>query len=152
LLSFGAPAILVSAFPALAAVSGAIRSVVLSAAIVGTIALIGRELPRRWMLVAMGFLLAFALLPGDVRTSGEFVLSYSIALLTIAGAAAVCLWFARDNYLAYAILLWVVALRGPLADLYGNARPAHFWAVVAILIAGILWALLPASHVKPRPS
>jgi membrane protease YdiL (CAAX protease family) len=152
LLSFGAPTLIVSAVPALAAVSGAIRGVVLAAAVLGTLALIVRWLPRRWMLAPMGLLLAFALLPTDVRTPGEFALGYAVALLTIAGAAVVCFWFARDNYLAYAVILWVVALRGPLGELYGNTRPLHLGIVTAILLGGVLWALVPMLSTKPRES
>jgi hypothetical protein len=150
LLSFGAPTLIVSAVPALAAVSGAIRSLILYAALLGTITLIVRGLPRRWLLAPLGLLLAFAFLPGDIRTPGEFALSYTMALLALAGAAAVCFWFARDNYLAYAVILWVIALRGPLGELYGNTRPVHFGTVVAILVAGVAWALLPIFAVKTR--
>jgi hypothetical protein len=152
LLSFSAPTLIVSALPALAALGGAIRSLVLSAAILGAIALIVSRLPQRWMLTPAALLLAFALIPADVRTPGEFALAYTLALLSIAGAAAVCFFFARDNYLAYAAILWVVSLRGPLNELYGNTRPVHFWTVAAILTAGVAWALIPISHARPRES
>ena len=149
LLSVSAPTLIVSAVPALAAVSSAIRSVLLAAALLGTIVLIIRALPKRWMLAPVSLLLAFVLIPGDVRTPGEFALSYSTALLAVIGAAIVCLYFARRNYLAYAAIFWVFALRGPLSDLYGNSRSAHFWTLAAILVAGLLWALLPFST-KPH--
>ena len=40
-----------------------------------------------------------------VRTPGELALQYGIALLTGAGALLFCYRFARDNYLAYAVVL-----------------------------------------------
>jgi hypothetical protein len=100
---------------------------------------------------------AFALVPGDVRTPGEFALQYAIALLVVGVAAVGCLYFARGNYLAYAVILWVVSLRGPLGELYGNTRPVHFWSVVTILLAGVLWALVPMgsrreAQMDPLPS
>ena len=97
-----------------------------------------------------GLLVAVVLVPGDVRTAGEFALAYFVALLAIAAAAAVFFWFARDNYLAYAAILWVLALRGPLSELYGNARPIHFWTLTAILLAGVAWAFLPVFGAKAR--
>ncbi len=144
LLSFGPPTLIASAVPALAAATGAIRSVVFFGAVLGTIGLIVRRLSKPWMAAAMGLLLAIATMPGDVRTPGEFALEYGMALMTVAGAAAICAYFARNNYLAYAVILWVMALRGPLGELYGNTRPGHFWVLLAILSGGLLWALLPA--------
>jgi hypothetical protein len=125
---------------------------VLSAALLGTAVLVVRRLPKRWMLAPAALFLAFALIPGDVRTPGEFALSFALALLTVVAVAAVCFFFARRNYLAYAVILWVIALRSPLGELYGNARPVHFWIVAAILLAGLAWALLPISKVHARES
>jgi membrane protease YdiL (CAAX protease family) len=143
LLSVGAPALIVSAAPALAALAEAIRGILIYAALLVTVVVIARGMPRRWMLAPAALLVAFALLPADVRTPGELALHYALALLTVAAAAAFCYYFGRRNYLAYAVVFWTMALRGPLSELYGNARPVHFWALVAILIAGLLWALVP---------
>jgi hypothetical protein len=48
-------------------------------------------------------------LPNDVRTPGEFLLHYVISLTTAAAGIAFCWFFARRNYLAYALVLWLMA-------------------------------------------
>jgi hypothetical protein len=55
--------------------------------------------------------------------------------------------FARGNYLAYALVFWALSLRGPLAELFGTSLPAmqvQGWIIVAVLTAGVVWAVLPA--------
>ena len=58
-----------------------------------------------------------------------------------------CLWIARRNYLAYVLLLWMIALRSPMMQLFGNANPAlqiQGWALAGVLAVSILWAVWPA--------
>ena len=55
-----------------------------------------------------------------MRTPGEFALQYGMALVGIAALAAFCVFFARNNYLAYAVALAAWAMRAPLAELFGN--------------------------------
>jgi hypothetical protein len=65
----------------------------------------------------------------------------------VAAAAAFCRWFARDNYLAYALVLWLFALRGAIAELLGNPMPGltlQARIVVAAAAAGVGWAIAPA--------
>jgi hypothetical protein len=152
LFSMDAPELIVSAAPAAAAIAEALRATLTNAAMLGVITLIAARLPKRWMMALMGLLGGFTMLPPDVRTAGEFALHYGIALLTVAAAAAFVICFARSNYLAYALVLWVLALRGPLAELSGADIPAlriHAWAVAGAMGLAIVWALLPAAKRKP---
>ena len=144
LLDFGPPVLIVNRIPVLAAVTGAIRTILFDAAVLGVIVLVFRRLRQPWMRIALLPLLAFVRMPGGFHTPAEFAFEYSIALLAVSTAALIVYAFARRNYLAYAAILWLVALRGPLAELYGNTKPVHFWTLLAILIAGLLWAIVPA--------
>jgi hypothetical protein len=99
------------------------------------------------MLVPLGLLLAFAMLPVDVHTPGEFVLHLGLGCLAVAAAMTFCFRFARGNYLAYALALLVLALRGPLTDLYSNGIPGlsvQGGIVAAVLGVVILWAIVPS--------
>jgi membrane protease YdiL (CAAX protease family) len=146
LFSIGTPNLVASAVPALAALAESARAVLLDAAVLSVIVLMLRWLPRRWMLVPAGLLAVFAMLPGDIRTPGEFALAYVTAAVPLACAAWFCLRFARANYLAYALVLWLFALRPRLAELFGNSNPALIaqgWIVAGIFGATLIWALLP---------
>ena len=111
-----------------------------------------RMLPRRWMLAPLTLLAACALVSGDVRTFGEFALEYLLALAGIACSLAFCAWFARNNYLAYALVLGLLGAIPALSELLqsGNAGlEMQGWIVVAVVVAAIAWAvalgLLPSA-------
>jgi hypothetical protein len=147
ILSIGSPDLIVSTAPALASITNAVRSTIFSAAMVGTVALIARRLPKGWMKLLAGLVAVFILMPTDIRTPGELGFEYAFALLTGVGALLFCYRFARDNYLAYAIVLWVLSLRGPIGELFGTSLPAmqmQGWVIVAVLAASVLWAIFPA--------
>ncbi|HEY2018739.1 MAG TPA: CPBP family intramembrane glutamic endopeptidase [Bryobacteraceae bacterium] len=147
LFSIGSPDLIVSAAPWAAAIAGAVRATIVNAALLGTAALVVRRLRKPWMAVASLLLAVFAILPLDVRTPGEFALHYAMALATGAAAAAFCWIFARRNYLAYVLVLWTLALRGPLAELFGNPIPAlevQASLVAGVLAASIVWLVFPA--------
>ena len=62
-----------------------------------------------------------------------------------------CLCFARKNYLAYALVLWAMALRPAMKELFGNANPAlerQGWMVAGVLALSVVWALAPALRRK----
>ena len=146
LFSIGSPDLIVNTAPALVAFADAVRSTIFYGAMVATIALIVGRLSRGWMKPLMGLLAVFILLPLDIRTPGELALQYGIALLTVVGALLFCKKFARNNYLAYALVLWALSFRGPLGELFGTSIPAmHLqgWIVVAVLGASVVWVLLP---------
>jgi hypothetical protein len=86
-------------------------------------------------------------LPSEVRTPGEWALHYTISLATAAAAIAFCWFFARRNYLAYALVLWLMALRTPMMQLFGSGNSAlemQAWLIAAIMAATLVWALAPA--------
>jgi hypothetical protein len=139
LFSISSPNLIVSAAPAVAATASAVRSTIVYGAVLGIIALMARRAPR----VALALLLAFAMVSTDVRTAGEFALEYAGALAAVAAAAAFCLWFARGNYLAYMLALWAIAMRGPLAEFFGNGLTVQGWVLVGVAVAAAMWAVAP---------
>ena len=147
LFSMGNPNLIVNTAPALAAIAGAVQSTVVSAAFLGLVVLLVRRLPRSWMVWPAGAIALFAQLPLDIRTPGEFALQYGLALATVAASVAFCIWFGRTNYLAYALVFWALALRGPLAELFGTpiaSLQVQGWFVAAALAAAVIWAVGPA--------
>jgi membrane protease YdiL (CAAX protease family) len=153
LFSIGSPDLIVSAVPALAAVSGAIRSVLIFGAALAAAVLVVSRLRSRWMVVALSAVAPFLLLPLDIRTPGEFALQYTLAALSLTATVVLCRYFARGNYLAYALVLWLLVLRAPLGDLLGNPYPAYQIQGFLLAFAGldaVAWAILPAFRKEPR--
>jgi membrane protease YdiL (CAAX protease family) len=147
LFSIGSPDLIASALPALAAAAGAVRSILIYGAALATAALILERLKSRWMVAAAAVLTPFLMLPLDIRTPAEFALQYAGACLTVATMVVFCRYFACGNYLAYALVLWLLALRGPLGDLLGNPYPAYVLQGRVLALAGgatVLWAVVPA--------
>jgi hypothetical protein len=147
LFDIGIPDLIVSRAPALAAVAGAARSVLMNAATLAFIAIVIKKLPKRWMLVPLALAALTVNLAGDIRTPGEFTLEYAMAAIWAGCAVLFCLLFARKNYLAYALVLWTMALRPAITELFGNANPAlerQGWMVAAVLAVSVVWAVAPA--------
>ena len=95
------------------------------------------------MRYAAALLALCATVPGEVRTPGEFVLHYTISLAMAAAGIAFCWFFARRNYLAYALVLWLMALRTPMMQLLGTGNPAlqmQGYLIAAIMAATLIWA------------
>jgi membrane protease YdiL (CAAX protease family) len=146
-LSIGAPDLIVSAAPALAALATAVRNVLIDAAILGLLTLLAWQLTKPWMRCAATLLALCAIIPSEVRTPGEFVLHYVISLITAAAGIAFCWYFARRNYLAYALVFWLMALRTPMTQLLGTGNAAlqmQGYSIAAIMAATLVWALAPA--------
>ncbi|HXK06903.1 MAG TPA: hypothetical protein VMS37_31200, partial [Verrucomicrobiae bacterium] len=64
-----------------------------------------------------------------------------------------CRYFGRRNYLAYALVIWLVALRAPLGELLGNGNlslDVQGWIVAGVMAASILWVLRGAGF-RPAP-
>ena len=98
------------------------------------------------MLAPLALAGAFVALPADAHTPGEFALHYGIALAGFVCISLVFLWFARDNCLAYALILWLAALRAPLGQLFGAANPAlrtQGWIVAGAVALAVVWAFYP---------
>ena len=87
-------------------------------------------------------------LPLDIRTPAEFALHYGTALLGIAAAAVFCFWFARRNYLAYALAFFLWSLAGPIVELASNPNQRYqfqSYILLAVAAIAILWILIPRS-------
>ena len=145
-LAIGSPDIIASAAPAVAAFADAVRSLLIDAALLGLLALLAWQLTRPWMRYAAALLALCATLPGQVRTPGEFLLHYTLSLAAAAAGVAFCWFFARRNYLAYALAIWLVALRMPMMQLLrtGNATlQMQGWLIAGIMAATLVWAFAP---------
>jgi hypothetical protein len=73
-------------------------------------------------------------------------LQYTIALAAAAAGVAFCWFFARRNYLAYALVFWLMALRAPMMQLLGTGNPTlqlQGYLIAAIMGATLLWAVAP---------
>jgi len=147
LFSVSSPDLIVSAAPAVTALAGGVRSVLLNAATVALAAVIVHKLGKRWMLAPIALAATFFYDIGDIHTPGEFALQYSLGLITMGCIGAFCVWFARNNYLAYGLVLWLLALRPALTQLFGNHNPGlHLQAllITAVLVASAAWAIWPS--------
>jgi membrane protease YdiL (CAAX protease family) len=147
LFAIGSPDLIVSHAPALAAVAEAARSLLMNAAALALIAIIIKKLPQRWMLAPLALAALTVNLAGGIRTPGEFALQYAMAAIWAGCAVLFCLCFARRNYLAYALVLWAMALRPAMMELFGNGNPAlerQAWIVAAVLAVSVVWAVAPA--------
>ncbi len=147
-LSIGSPDIIVSAAPALAAVASAVRALLTNGALIGLIVLLAGQITKRWMRWAAALLALCATLPSEVRTPGEFLVEYTISLAMAGAAIAFFRFFGRRNYLAYVMLLWLMALRVPMTQLFGTGNGAlemQGWLLAAVVAASLIWAVAPAA-------
>jgi hypothetical protein len=155
IFSIGSPDIIASALPALAALAGAVRSLLTMAALAGVLVLLFQQTTKTWIRIAGTLVALCAILPSDIRTPGEFALHYAIALAMAACSFAFFRYFGRRNYLAYALVLWLLALYEPMMQLLGNGNAAlemQGWIVAAIMAASVLWAVAPAlANSRPNP-
>ena len=132
--------------------ASAVRGLLTDAALLGLIALLAWQLTKPWMRFAAVLLALCATVPSEVRTPGEFLLQYAIALAMAAAGIAFCWFFARRNYLAYALVLWLMALRTPMLQLLGTGNAALMmqgWLIAAIMAASVIWAFAPLSSGAP---
>jgi membrane protease YdiL (CAAX protease family) len=147
LFSIDSPDLIVSSAPALAAVADAVRSTLISAAGLAVIVMAIRKTPKRWMLAPLALMALFALLSPETHTPAEFALQYGLAFVRAGAYAVFCLWFARNNYLAYALAFWMMALRTPMAQLWATGNPglqAQAWVIGAAMALAVVWAVYPA--------
>jgi len=147
LVGVGSPNLIGNPAPALEAVASAVRSVFARGALLAVLAMAVQKLPKRWMLAPLALLAIVAMVSADVRTPGEFALEYVVAFVGVGCALLFCLRFARNNYLAYTLLLAVLALRPALAELLGSGNAGlemQAWVLVALMAAGVGWAVGPA--------
>jgi len=147
LLSIGAPSLIATAAPAVAALAGGVMACFLLAGPLAVIVLLGRRLSPRWIVAPLALVALLAAVSPEAHTPGELALQYGTLLLTASGVFAFCLWFGRRNYLAYALVFWVLSLRGSMEELFGNdlaGAHAQGWIVAAALAFTMIWVLLPS--------
>jgi membrane protease YdiL (CAAX protease family) len=145
LFSIGSPDTIVSAAPLLAALAQSLRGALLSCAAAAAVALLIRKF-KLWT-VPLALLALAVLAPNQARTAPEFALHYAIALFTGIFAALWCWRFARNNYLAYALVFWIMELHGSVSDLLGTEIPslqAQGWVLVAVAVAVASWTAFGA--------
>ena len=155
LFSFSSPDLIASGSPAVSAVADALRSILSRGAILVLAAVLVHQLRNAWMLVPVSLLVIFIGLPGDVHSGGEFLLYYAFNAISLACAAAFCFWIARGNYLAYALVIWILGLRAPMATLFANVNPGlqiQGWAIGIVLVLSLVWAVVPALRPAPPPA
>jgi hypothetical protein len=156
LFSIGSPDVIASALPALAVVAGALRSLLTMGALAGVLVLLFQQTTKTWIRIVGTLIAICAILPGDIRTPGEFAAHYAVGLAIAACCFAFFHSFGRRNYLAYALVLWLLALYEPMMQLLGNGNAAlemQGWIVAAIMAGSVLWAVAPAlTNRQPRPS
>jgi membrane protease YdiL (CAAX protease family) len=147
ILEVGAPNLIGDPAPALEAVAAAIGPLFINAAIIAIAALLVGMLRKAWMVAGLVAVAAAAVLSSEIRTPGELALQYRPALLTVACAAVFCRWFGRRNYLAYALVFFVMALRSGMMELFGTGNASlqtQGCMVAAVGALGIAWAVWPA--------
>jgi len=146
ILGVDSPSLIGLPVPAVTAVADVVRALFTRSAILAVLALVMQKLPKRWMLAPLTLLVVCVLVSDEVRTPGEFALEYLLAFAGIVCALAFCVWFARKNYLAYALVLGMGAVHSALAELLhsGNAGlETQGWVVVAVVVVAIAWAVGP---------
>jgi membrane protease YdiL (CAAX protease family) len=153
-LDVSAPDVLASAAPALGAITEAVSSLVIGGAVLGLVAMLIFQVKKRWMIVAGVMVALIAVISTDVRTAGEFALEYGLAVSMAAAGVAFCWFFARRNYLAYALVLWLASLASPVAELMATKNgpmQAQGWTIVLVMAVSVVWAAGPAMWKRKAP-
>ncbi len=140
--------VVVSAFPALSAMAAAAQHTVQLLVLAGLVAFVWKiTAGRRWLAFLTGLVALGGMLPGDVQTWGEFAFYFVDGLAAAVVIAAVCLWLARDNVLAYVLAAWTVSLSSAAAGLFAQHNPRlnfNGWLVVVVLLLSLAWAVSPS--------
>jgi membrane protease YdiL (CAAX protease family) len=144
LIDINVPDILASIAPSLTALTDAPAFVIELAATLGLIVMLILQAHRRSLLIPGALIAVLALVDSRVHTFGELAFEYGVALMLVAAAVAFCWYFARKNYLAYALVFWLAALAGPIGELVGTSRSAHAWGIVVVMVVSLIWCAAPA--------
>jgi hypothetical protein len=142
-----APTQIVSLSPLLSTLAGAVGSIpTLLAGLAVAVYLIGR-VRARWMLIPIAVLAAMAMAPGAARTPAELAFSAALAVLPFVAIIVFVEFFARDNWVAYALAALAYGLQGGAARLLAEPNSAlqlQAWLLIAILGMALAWVALPA--------
>jgi membrane protease YdiL (CAAX protease family) len=145
IVSIPTPELIGTSAPVVAAAAAAASGLLGSGALLAMLALFIQHATKWWLRIAAAVIGIVALIASEVRTPGEFALQAAIALLWLA-AIALCWTFARKNYLAYALLLWAIALYTHASTLLGTGNAAlnfQGWVLIGLIAAGVVWAVSP---------
>ena len=132
--------------PAFAGLAHVVQAIFTRAAVLAIGALAVQKLRRRWMLVPLALLAACMMVSEEVRTPAEFALEYLPAVVGVGLTMAFCLWFARANYLAYALVVGMAAVHAVVVELLhsGNAGlEMQGGIVLAVVLVCLVWAVGP---------
>jgi hypothetical protein len=149
LIDVNAPDTLASVAPSLSALSDAPASTIALGALSGLIVMLILQAHRRAILVPGALIAVSALVDSRAHNLGEFALEYGLGLSLAAAAIIFCWYFARRNYLAYALVFWLVSLAGPFAELRDTSRSLHAWIIVVVIVLSLLWSIAPALSRDP---
>jgi membrane protease YdiL (CAAX protease family) len=147
LLEVGAPSLIGDPMPSVEGVAGALGPLFINSAAFAIAALVMGMLRKRWMVVPLIAVLAGISVSSEVHTTGEFLLQYLPGLINFGCLAGFCYWFARRNYLAYGLALFVMTLPAAWLELYGSGNAAlqtQAWVVAAVGGLAVVWVLLPS--------
>ena len=122
--SISSPDIIASAAPALAAVSNAVRALLTDAALLGLLTLLAWQLTKTVDALRRRPPRPLRHDPERSPHARRVPPEYTISLAMAAAGLAFCWFFARRNYLAYALVFWLVALRTPMLQLLDTANAA----------------------------
>ena len=155
LLSAGARTAFATASPAASAFAGASQETLFWVALLALAVHAVRSL-QRWpgAGILAGLVAAAALVPSSAHTAGEFFLYYFIGLVYLAAGVLFVACFARDNYLAYLLTAWALALGSKAVSLAGQpafALRVQGIALAVVTLAALLWAAAPAL-LRRKPS
>ena len=141
------PDLFAAAAPALSAVAGAALEALLFAAALAVVAGMAARARGRWWLGAPLALAAVAaLVPDQVHTGAEFALHYGLAIVSAGLLVGWAAWFGRDNYLAYALLVWGWSLGSPALELLSQSAPwlrQQGWVIAGVMVLTAAWAVAP---------
>jgi membrane protease YdiL (CAAX protease family) len=150
-----APTQIASLSPLLSILSSALGSIPMNlAGLAVAVYLIG-HVRARWMPIPIAVLAAMAMASQEVRTPAELAFAAALAVLPLVAVVVFVVFFARDNWLAYALAVLAFDLNGGAARLFAEPNPAlqiQAWLLVAILTIVLAWVALPAFRGKPQTS
>jgi hypothetical protein len=96
-----------------------------------------------WLLAV---LLLVALGPADAHSAAEFLLGWTLGLVSFLGAVAILFTFFRDNALAYLGAAFCLLVADPLLSLLSEPLAVYRWngVLLAVLTLTVLaWMLVP---------
>ncbi|NLP11587.1 hypothetical protein GX408_14415, partial [bacterium] len=144
------PQIVEGPLPWLSALTGSLTGMIFTAGLTAvTIFILKTYLPdKRWW-PALVLLVAVAMIPGSMRTSGEALLSITLFLLSIAWIVISLIWFGGKNLLFYPLVFFMVQIFDEATTLLHQDQSVlalNGLGLILLLCALIIWLLWPTLH------